>query len=88
MEKLAIGQVKPQATQKIATGNDKRPFKEEAKKKEEIQKKREAKKGETQKKEEVKKKGVWNIPWKKDSAVGEIRKPGWFFSGEDVLKEG
>jgi hypothetical protein len=77
MEKLAIGQVKPQTTQNIATGNDKKPVEEEAKKK-----------GETQKKEEVKKKGVWDIPWKKESAVGEIRKPGWFFSGEDVLKEG
>jgi hypothetical protein len=82
LEKLTIEQVKPQTTQKIATGNDKRPVKEEAKKMEEIQKK-----GETQKKEGVKEKGVWDMPWKKESAVGEIRKPGWFFSGEDVLKE-
>jgi hypothetical protein len=88
MEKLAIGQVKPQTTQKSATGNDKRPVKEETKRKEEVEEEGEAKKGETQKKADVKKKGVWDIPWKKDSAVGEIRKPGWFFSGEDVLKEG
>jgi hypothetical protein len=88
MDDLAIGQVKPQITQKIVTGNDKRIDKKEAKKKEEIQKKGEVKNGETQKKVEVKKNGVWDTPWKKDSAVGEIRKPGWFFSGEDVLKEG
>jgi hypothetical protein len=76
LDKLAIGQVKPQITQKVVTRNNKRAIKQEAKKKEEIQKKG-----------EVKKNGVWDIPWKKDSAVGEIRKPGWFFSGEDVLKE-
>jgi hypothetical protein len=88
LEKLAIGQVKQQNTQKIATGNDQRAVKEEAKKKEEMQRDGEAKKDMMQRKEEVKKKAVWNMPWKKDSAVNEIRKPNWFFSGEDVFKEG
>jgi hypothetical protein len=77
LEKLVIGQVKPQTTQRVATGNDKRAVKEEAKKKEE-----------KQTTEQLNKKPVWNTPWKKDSAVNEIRKPNWFFSGEDVLKEG
>jgi hypothetical protein len=88
LEKLVIGQVKPQTTQRVATGNDKRAVKEEAKKKEEKQRDGEATKEKMQRKEEVKKKPVWNTPWKKDSAVNEIRKPNWFFSGEDVLKEG
>ena len=45
-------------------------------------------KEERQKKEEVKKKGVWDTPWKNKSGVDEIRKPSWFFSGEDALKNG
>jgi hypothetical protein len=88
LEKLVIGQVKQQTTQRVATGNDKRVVKEEAKKKEEMQRDEEAKKEKIQRTEEVKKKAVWDMPWKKDSAVDEIRKPNWFFSGEDVLKEG
>jgi hypothetical protein len=77
LEGSVIEQVKQMNTQKIANGDDKRVVKEEAKRKEE-----------KQRKEEVKKKAVWDTPWKKDSAVDEIRKPNWFFSGEDVLKEG
>lgn len=40
-------------------------------------------------KEEAKKKnGIWDTQWKRDSRIAEIKKPGWFFSGEDVLKDG
>jgi hypothetical protein len=88
LEKLVIGQVKQQTTQRVATGNDKRVVKEEAKKKEEMQRDEEAKKEKIQRTEEVKKKVVRDTPWKKGLAVDEIRKPNWFFSGEDVLKEG
>ncbi|KAG9584953.1 hypothetical protein KCU77_g10211, partial [Aureobasidium melanogenum] len=37
---------------------------------------------------EPKKNAVWDMQWKKDSRIAEIKKPGWFFSGEDVLKDG
>lgn len=40
-------------------------------------------------KEVPKKNGVWGMQQsKKDSRIAEIKKPGWFFSGEDVLKDG
>lgn len=39
-------------------------------------------------KEGPKRNAVWDMQWKKDSKIAEIRKPGWFFSGEDVLKDG
>ncbi|KAH0270061.1 hypothetical protein KCU91_g8309, partial [Aureobasidium melanogenum] len=37
---------------------------------------------------EPNKNAVWDTQWKKDSRIAEIKKPGWFFSGEDVLKDG
>ncbi|KAH0383560.1 hypothetical protein KCU92_g5234, partial [Aureobasidium melanogenum] len=37
---------------------------------------------------EPKKNGVWDTQWKRDSRIAEIKKPGWFFSGEDLLKDG
>ncbi|KAG9654601.1 hypothetical protein KCU64_g7107, partial [Aureobasidium melanogenum] len=37
---------------------------------------------------EPRKNGAWDMQWKRDSRVAEIKKPGWFFSGEDVLKDG
>ncbi|KAG9699990.1 hypothetical protein KCU95_g1051, partial [Aureobasidium melanogenum] len=39
-------------------------------------------------KETPKKNGVWNPQWRRDSRIAEIKKPGWFFSGEDVFKDG
>lgn len=38
-------------------------------------------------KEMPKKNGVWNPQWKRDSRIAEVKRPGWFFSGEDVLKD-
>jgi hypothetical protein len=65
LEGLAIGQVKSQTTQRVATGNDKRVVREEAKKKEEMRRDGDATKQEKQRTEEVKKKAVWDTPWKK-----------------------
>ncbi|KAH0347015.1 hypothetical protein KCU81_g3671, partial [Aureobasidium melanogenum] len=39
-------------------------------------------------KEMPKKNGVWNPQWRRDARIAEIKKPGWFFSGEDVFKDG
>lgn len=77
LERLEIGEVEKKTTQSAAvTGEVKRVGKKEAKQKEGAKKK-----------EEVKKSGVWDTPWKNKSGVDEIRKPSWFFSGEDSLKD-
>ena len=83
LQKSEIAEVKQKTTQKAKIGNDDRSVKKEAKQKEETQSKEEVRK-----KEKAVKKGVWNTPWKKNSGVDEIRKPSWFFSGEDALKDG
>ncbi|KAH0289671.1 hypothetical protein M436DRAFT_66990 [Aureobasidium namibiae CBS 147.97] len=83
MQKLGITEVE-QKTMRIAeTGTDKRVGEREVEQKKDTQRKEEARK-----KEEVVKKEVWDTPWKKNSGVDEIRKPSWFFSGEDALKNG
>jgi hypothetical protein len=83
LEELAIGEVEGKVTQDVEIGEVKRVGKKEPKQKEEARKKEEA-----QRKQEVKKRGVWDTPWKNKSGVDEIRKPNWFFSGEDSLKHG
>lgn len=83
MQKLEIAEVEKETTQSAEIGKDKRVEEKEGKQKEETQRKEEVRK-----KEEAVKKGVWDTPWKKNSGVDEIRKPSWFFSGEDALKDG
>jgi len=83
MQRLGISEAEQETTQSAEIGKDKRVKEKEAKQKEDTQRKEEARK-----KEEVVKKGVWDTPWKKNLGVDEIRKPSWFFSGEDALKNG
>ena len=77
LEKLEIKEVQQKTPQSIEVASDKPIAKKEVNQKEE-----------THRKEEVKKKAVWDTPWKKTPGVNEIRKPSWFFSGEDALKDG
>lgn len=82
MQKLKIAEVeqKPSGGTEIET--NKRVGKQPAKQRENFHTKEEARK-----EEETAKKTVWDTPWKENSGVDEIRKPSWFFSGEDALKD-
>ena len=74
IQSLEIAEVKPKTPQSTDTNElvGKKPAKTQQ---------------ETHKKECAAKKTVWDTPWKKNSGVDEIRKPSWFFSGEDALKD-
>lgn len=82
MQRLGIAESEHKSTQSSETETNKRVEKQPAKQREDFHRKEEARK-----KEETAKETVWATPWKKNSSVDEIRKPSWFFSGEDALKD-